>query len=244
MYPEISHCWGPLSIQSYGVMILMGVITFSWLFLHDPRRIHVISTKQYFDLLSLAILAALVGGRVLSVVTQSEPVVSWSQMIAPWEAGFSVLGSIIAVLIVVSLYVRFYHLPIFSLLDIAAIYAPLLQAIARIGCFLAGCCAGIGSHHFWSINGLHPTQLYSSVLLLIIFTFMYLFIRPHVRICGVPIALYVILVSAERFVVDFWRGDREFLSSFSILSITQLVALFLFVVSSMLLSTLIYHCRK
>src|SRR5947207_5888176 len=116
MYPELIHCWGPISIQSYGVMILIGVITFSYLFLNDPRRARLISTKQYFDLLSLSIIAALVGGRLLSIITQLPDALSWSQIMAPWEGGFSVLGSTIGVLIIIPLYLRMHHRAVLPLL--------------------------------------------------------------------------------------------------------------------------------
>lgn len=119
--------------------------------------------------------------------------------------------------------------------DLLAIYAPLAQSIARIGCFVAGCCYGAPSTLAWAVQPagapfcmrLHPTQLYSSISLLLIFLFMR-FVAT--QLCSKPgqlVTLYLILASMERFTVDFWRGDRVFFkyAPLSILSVHQWIAL-------------------
>jgi len=51
---------------------------------------------------------------------------------------------------------------------------------------------------------IHPTQLYSSAILFMIFLFMY-FIGQHIfKKTGQLFAAYLILAAVERFVTDFW----------------------------------------
>jgi len=245
MFPEIVHLWGPFSIRGYGLMILMGLALFSWLLLHDARRPRLITQEQYFQALFYAIIAALVGGRVLSILTRLPESLNWHEIIIPWEGGFSVLGSTLAVLIIIPWYLSAHCLAVVSLMDLGATYGPLLQAVARLGCLLAGCCFGSPTTAWYSISftdsyaycplniALHPTQLYSAGLLFLLFLFMYCIVRPAHFKRGVASCLYIMGMSAERFFIDFFRGDRElFPEFFTWFSYNQLIALFLFVISS------------
>ena len=233
MHRELFHLYGPFAINSFGLMIIIGIIIFSILILHDPKRAKLITTDQYFNVLSLAIVSALIGGRALYLLGNWQSLESFWQIFAFWEGGFSLLGGIIAFLIVMPLYFKKYHLNTIALLDLGAIYAPLLQAISRFGCFFAGCCFGIATQlPFGVINQacptpVHPTQIYSAGLLFIIFCAMYFWLQKQFKHPGQLTCLYLILMSLERFIIDFWRGDREF-SSIPFLqtfSIPQLVAL-------------------
>ena len=59
-------------------------------------------------------------------------------------------------------------------------------------------------------------------------------ISVRVKKPGQLVLLYLILESIERFVVDFWRGDREFFTSdgfWGIFSVHQYIALGLCVVA-------------
>jgi phosphatidylglycerol:prolipoprotein diacylglycerol transferase len=96
---------------------------------------------------------------------------------------------------------------------------------------MAGCCYGCQSTVCWAVPHeqvfVHPTQLYSSIILFIVFIMM-LLARPLLKNPGQLVMLYLILESGERFIVDFWRGDREFIASsgfWGILSVHQFIAL-------------------
>ncbi len=238
MHRELVHLYGPLAINSFGLFIIIGLVVFSALILSDPKRTRLISTDQYFNTLSLAILAALIGGRSLFVLSHWKQIKPWWNIFAFWLGGFSLLGAVIALLLVMPLYLKKRKIKIVELLDLAAIYAPLLQAISRIGCFFAGCCFGLPtSLPFGVINNecgipefaykpLHPTQLYSAFGLLAIFLLLYFVLQYYFKKPGQLICAYLFLMSLERFFVDLWRADREFLSTSGLqfLSVPQLVA--------------------
>ncbi len=238
MHSEVLHICGPISIQWYGLMIFLGIIIFSWAFLKDPQRKKLISTDTFFDLIGLSIVVALLGGRLLFLLTNHEGIQSMYDCIAVWDGGFSLLGSILGLLIVIPWYLRKKGIAVFKLLDLIAIYVPLLQSISRIGCFMAGCCYGCQTCVPWAIERecslVHPTQLYSALLLFIIFIIMRYIAQGFLKKPGQLIMLYLTLESAERFFVDFLRGDREFFTDvgfWSVLSIHQTIALVLCVIA-------------
>jgi phosphatidylglycerol:prolipoprotein diacylglycerol transferase len=122
-------------------------------------------------------------------------------------------------------------LPLF---DLVAVYAPLFQSIARLGCLMAGCCYGCPTTMSWaiSIDGMyvHPTQLYSSILLFGIFIILYTFKYQWARRPGLLITRYLMLASAERFIIEFWRSNPQIIGIWFLhyLSIQQWIALALF----------------
>ncbi len=239
MHRELVHLYGPLAINSFGLFIIIGLVIFSALLLADSKRPALISTDQYFNALSLAIVTGLIGGRLLFVTTHWNTIDQWWKIFAFWHGGFSLLGAVVALVVVMPIYFKKRNIQIVGLLDLVALYAPLLQSISRLGCFFAGCCFGAPTTlPFGVINNecgiqelnnipLHPTQLYSALALLIIFLLQYFALQYYFKKPGQLFFSYLFLMSMERFIVDFWRADREFLtiSGFEFLSIPQAVAI-------------------
>lgn len=228
---QLFSLYGPLAIQSFGLFIVIGIIIFTYLFLRDPRREKLITTEQYYNLLSWSLVAGFVGGRLLYAITNWATIPSWMHLFAFWEGGYSLLGGIILLIALVPYYLKKHRIPPMPLIDLVCVYAPLLQAISRIGCFFAGCCYGLPTTISWGLAvadsciKLHPTQLYSAGLLFAIFLILYFFGHCLFKITGQITCTYLILMSIERFVVDFWRGDREFSFISDLLSVSQIIAL-------------------
>jgi len=238
MYRELVHIWGPFSINTFGLFIAIGLIIFSWLVLRDPRRKPLVTTEQFLNIFTVGFIAAIAGGRLLYCITAWQTLNSFADIFAIWSGGFSVLGALLGILAVIPWYLQTKNIPILPFLDLVATYIPLAQSIARWGCFFAGCCYGLPTSSPFGmvcpeplderLHGLtlHPTQLYSSVLLLAIFVLLYFFIRPRVTKPGQLTCAYLMLMSMERFMVDFWRADREFITLSPTFSVAQLIALF------------------
>lgn len=256
MHRQLLHIYGPLAIHSFGLFIVIGLIIFSALFLSDPKRAKLISTQAYFNGLSLAIIAGLVGGRLLFVLSHPEALDHWWHIFAFWMGGFSLLGGVIALLVAIPLYLKKHAIEIVPLLDLTAVYAPLLQAISRIGCFFAGCCFGKPTSGAFGVYNtqcgiaslsnrlLHPTQLYSAGALLIIFLIMYFVLEPLCKKKGQLACAYLLLMSLERFTVDFWRADRDLIPGFSNLSIPQVVAIAIALLASVGLIIIAVSVKK
>jgi phosphatidylglycerol:prolipoprotein diacylglycerol transferase len=242
--PELIHIYGPLGIQSYGLFIALAIILTIAAIRRDKRFAQLHLEPVYLNITVVSIIAACIGGRLLDILSDSVSYAHWYDALALWNGGFSALGAILGVICITPFYLRKIHVPILPTCDLVAIYIPLLQAIARLGCFAAGCCYGTPTHNFLSVIytnaesfaphgiAIHPTQLYSSVLLLSIFLFIYFVGQKLFKKPGQLFALYLMLVSLERFVVDFWRANRIMINNF--LSFHQLMALIIFTIAFIL----------
>jgi len=248
MYPVILHIYGPIAIQSYGLCILIGLAIFFY-FCHKRVVERKLATSdQIYSIVGICIAAALVGGKIVHIISEWKDYEHWYDCFAIWDGGFSILGSMIAVFLYVPYYLYTHGIPIISLFDTAALYVALLHAFGRIGCFCAGCCHGTITQSILSITythpesrallgaPLHPTQLYSSLIFFGIFIILR-FIAP--RWCTHPgqmALLYLILASCERFLLDFIRYDRTmigFLSFHQWLAVSiAIIALVGFIYSS------------
>lgn len=139
------------------------------------------------------------------------------------SAGVYQTGLLVALLVAI-LYIRHHKLPWLDTLDVFAPAVAIGHAIGRLGCFAAGCCYGRPTHVPWAITfrnpqandltgvplgiPLHPTQLYDSFAEAIIFGFLLWRIRrPHRA--GEIIGLYMVLYSAARFVIEFFRVHEQ-----------------------------------
>ncbi len=244
---ELLHIWGPFAIHSYGLFIALGIFAFTWLIKKHKQFTQLKLQNKFIEILMIGIISGLVGGRLLSIIIEPETFNGLLEMVAFWQGGFSVLGSLLGVLAVVPWYLKKINVPILPLFDLAAIYAPLLQSIARLGCFFAGCCHGITAKLLpWAIIytdpqtiaplhvPLHPTQLYSSATLLGIFILMYFVIQHKFKKPGQLLMIYLMLASTERFIIDFWRADRVIVGN--MFSFTQLIALGIVFSSAVFLS--------
>lgn len=233
MWHTILPIYGPLAIQGYGLMIAIGLLIFIHLLQKDYRFTRLKLAPHLTTILLTSILVGLIGGRILFFIIHPHHYENFFGFLAFFRGGFSILGCIIALLITLPLYLRYLRIPIIPFLDLIALYAPLLQSISRIGCFLAGCCYGIPTTAAWGITYtasdsmaplhvcLHPTQLYSSIGLLLIFVLLYFILQHRFKKPGQLLCFYILLVGLERYVVEFWRGDRMTPGS---LSVNQYIA--------------------
>lgn len=256
MCPRIFHIYGPLWVNGYGLMIALGFLFFTCLAYRDPWRKGLISAETFLNVLSIGFISAVAGGRFLfAIFSYAEFDHVW-EVFYPWVGGFSLFGSVIFVLLALPLYLRMKQVPLLPFFDLLGLYAPLLVAVSRIGCFLAGCCHGVPCHHgfccpvtFLSKYSLaplgvplYPTQLFASGVSLLIFVILFFVARTRVLFPGMIILLYLMFASVSRFTIDFWRGDRGPL--FYGLSSSQLVVLGLFTIAIMLFGIMLVGRNK
>lgn len=239
MIPVIFRISDSIAIQSYGLAIAIGLIIFIYLTYNNPLRKKLVDKDNFLNLIFYSIIAGIAGGRILAVINSLNSY-NFLDIFKIYNGGFSILGSIIGVSIFIFSFLKIKKID-FKLLDLLCVYAPLLQCISRMGCLLSGCCYGKITNLPWAIKYLnsecsapvglylHPTQIYSSLILLSFFILFKAKYKSWIETPGKFFSFYLILSALERFSVDFLRGDREFLNSkiliFKILSITQIIAL-------------------
>lgn len=233
------NIYGPFAIHSFGLMLTIGLGVFMALAIRHSRRKQLMSAQTFSDITLIGVFAALIGGRLLAVLTNDDlSKATFLDIVNVWDGGLSLLGSVIGVLLGVGTYLSYKNIPVLPFFDLVAIHTPILQAIARLGCFFAGCCHGSGTNLPWGVMyheqdslaplgiPLHPSQLYSASILALIFCLMY-YLGKKTTYPGQLLGAYLVLISIERFITDFFRGDREFFSihTLNFLSIHQWIGL-------------------
>ena len=229
MYPVICQI-GPVHVYSYGVMMAVAVIICSLLLSKDAPRAGL-KPDQIFDFMFWVVLGGIIGARIFFILLNLSYFLSNpSEIFKVYHGGLAWQGGLMAGIVVSWLYIRRKGWALLPTLDFLAPYIALGQAIGRIGCFLNGCC--YGREVAWGIYSpaqdatLHPTQLYDSIGLLIIFFILRRYGWVSQK-AGQVFTAYLLLASAQRFVIEFFRADHGIL--WVGLSIFQVISLLVFV---------------
>lgn len=229
MYPVICTI-GPFNIYSYGLMLVIALGVASFLAARRAARDGV-AAETVFNFSFIVFISGTLGARLFYVFENT-----WYYFRHPleifmlqkgglsWYGGF-ILGSIAALA-----YLKKIKADTPAFLDLIIPFVALGQSLGRIGCLLNGCCYGkpsIFGLYLPSMNAvLIPTQLYSSLALLVIFITLRL--RQDSRHKkGEIFFMYLLLYSIKRFFIEFWRADNEIF--FSGLTLFQLLSILIFI---------------
>jgi phosphatidylglycerol:prolipoprotein diacylglycerol transferase len=231
MYPEICKI-GPLTIYSYGLILVLAFGVSSLLAVQEAKR-RGFEGEVIFNFVFAVFIAGILGARLFYVIENLNyylknplEIIFLQRGGLSWFGGF-ILGAAYGVL-----YLKMRNLSVYKTLDLISPFLALGQAIGRIGCFANGCCFGKASSFgiYFPVyrETLIPTQIYSSLALLLIFVFLRLKQeRPHRG--GEVIFTYVFLYSLKRFFIEFWRSDNPIV--FSGLTLFQLISIVFFLIS-------------
>ena len=208
---------GPFTVHGYGLMITIGVL--AALFIAEARaKKRDINADVLYPLTLVCVGFGFAGAKVLFCI------VEWRQFFKnPWQLltgnGFVVYGGIIGGV----------------LADIVLPSVAVAQGFGRIGYFLAGCCYGRETNSFFGIAFTHsdyapngvkllPTQLFSAAGMFLIAGFLFWYAKKE-RKKGQVGALYLILYSIGRFIIEFFRDDYR--GAVGFLSTSQFISLFI-----------------
>ena len=213
-------------------MLALAVLVCTYLLSRDAKRCGM-SKDTAYDLVFWCMLWGIIGARIFYIF------IVWSyysnnllEMFMLQKGGLSWQGGFLGGALAGVWFVRRKKLSLKPLLDLVAPYIALGQSIGRIGCFLNGCCYGkpVSWGIYFPTHGerLHPTQLYETAGLFIIFLILKLqrpvpFKGTGLQRSGSIFVLYLVLAGLERFVVEFFRADHDIL--WLGLSLAQFVAL-------------------
>ncbi|OGB83757.1 hypothetical protein A3F66_04735 [candidate division TM6 bacterium RIFCSPHIGHO2_12_FULL_32_22] len=255
MIPYLFQIYGPLYANCYGLAILLGIIVLILLSSRDKKLKKLVTHDQLINIIIIGTIVGIIGGMILWGIVNYHTLENWTELFEFWNGGLSILGVIIAISIFIPIYLKYKKIPVIKFLDRITVYTALTQSIARIGCFCAGCCYGIKTNTIFGVTythpdsgaplylKIHPAQLYSSILLLLIFLLIYFVLQKYFKKPGQIFTSYLFLISLERFITDFIRADREFstLKEINFLSINQWIALIIILISTLLF---IHYSRK
>jgi phosphatidylglycerol:prolipoprotein diacylglycerol transferase len=236
MHPIILKL-GPLTIYSYGLMLVLAFSIATLLVSLQGKR-EGLSLEFFLNLSFIILVSGVLGARILYIILNVKFYLNNPMQIIMLNRGGLVwFGGFIAGSSSCIVYLKYKGLDVYKICDLVIPYVALGQAIGRIGCFLNGCCYGKENLRFGLYFPIHdatliPTQLYSSLALLVIYIILRISqAQAHRR--GVIFYLYIFLYSLWRFFIEFFRGDsRLFISN---LSIFQIISVALFILSVVML---------
>lgn len=258
MHPDIIDI-GPITIHSYGVMLALAFVAGVW-YIRSRSAAERIELESLLNVSYFLIIGGVIGARLAFVALH------WNDfqdnllsIFNPFQSGqfgisgLNLYGGVIAGIGGALFYMYKKRLPLLAVFDVFAPTLGLGIAIARIGCFLNGCCFGTPTGLPWGMTfpagsipeffygpaPLHPTQLYSSLYGLVLFLILgYLLKRK--RFDGQVLAVLFILESVFRFSIEPFRyyESAMTLSMFGLeATYNQLVAVSLFIVGILLYIT-------
>ncbi len=210
MHPVICKIGG-LSIYSYGLAVALGFLTGLALAGIKARK-EGIDSDIAFNFLFVVFVSGIVGARIFYVLGHfSDYSYNPIEIIMLQHGGMSWFGGLTFGSLAGFLYLKAKKQSIYRILDLVVPFVALAQSIGRIGCFLNGCCFGrpsiFGIYFPVHEDILIPTQLYSSLGLLVIFILLrFLQDRPHKQ--GQIFFAYLFLYSLKRFFIEFLRADN------------------------------------
>lgn len=233
MYPSILKL-GPITLHSYGLMIALGFITILYFMQRDARRVGV-DPNAIADTAFWTLILGVASTRLTHIIMFPQHY-SWSDplgWINVTNGGLVFQGAIPTAMIFIYWSMRRRNISFLAVADIVLPYVPIAQAFGRMGCFLKGCCHGARADELpWAISfpkgspayynhqqnyanfpadaqwsyPVHPTQIYS-ILLLLCITALLLYFRKHRSFIGMCLPLYFVFYAIKRFIVEMYRGD-------------------------------------
>jgi phosphatidylglycerol:prolipoprotein diacylglycerol transferase len=221
MFPELFRIHG-FPINTYGVFLALAFLCAILIAVRLAARDGLPKEKVY-DLSLWMLLASLIGSKVLMFFTEPEYRDHPLQLISLdfLRSGGVFYGGLLGAVLTGYFLMRHYKLPWWKTADACAPGIAVGNFFGRLGCFSAGCCWGKPTTLPWGVKftelgheitgvpvdvPLHPTQLYESFSMLIVFFFL-LWLHKHKRFSGQVILLYALLYSIIRFLIEFLRDD-------------------------------------
>lgn len=224
---------GPLEIPTYflviSIVVSLGII---WS-VRRSTQLHVSQTTT-LNLDLTIMIGGFLGARLMHVFYEN-PAYYLQYPYAVfyiWQGGFVYYGGAMAAAFAAWLYCKKKKI---AFLPWADFYAPIMSfgyGFGRLGCLLNGCCYG----RICDIDGSrYPTQLMAFCFEMLILTTLLLIEKKRLfKVPGQLFALWIMLHSVSRMVMEFYRDDDRGASLFNI-SISSWISLFLWATGSLLL---------
>ncbi len=245
MHPVICQI-GTLTIYSYGLLLCIGVLLGAKLASTQAQK-QGIEKTAIVNTVFIAAFSGVAGARLFYVIENTGYYLKYPLEIFMLQyGGLSWFGGLAAALACSAVYLKKKKVLVIRAFDLLAPFAALAQSIGRIGCLLNGCCYGRESAYWGIYFKVHdafliPTQVYSSLLLLIIFVALRL-IQDRNLPRGSVFLAYLLLYSCGRFLIEFLRADNPRIL-FG-LSLFQFISIALFFLSLFFLSRIFCNKRQ
>ncbi len=247
---------GPLKIFSYGFMLAISF----WIGIVLAARRAAkrgIDPNHVYDMSIVLILAAVIGSRMLYILTHRADYRSFIDIVALWQGGATFYGGFILAAAGAAVYIRRKKLSFLAVADACAPSVALGFFFTRIGCFLSGCCFGHPTESIFGVVfpphspagyycaglAVHPTQLYDSLYGLVTAAVLLLIDRKR-PFTGFTFGVLCVLYGAGRFTIDFFRYYEESAIVGKVLTVSQILSIALVAAGVLILGVLSARAGK
>ncbi|MBT3648148.1 MAG: prolipoprotein diacylglyceryl transferase [Flavobacteriales bacterium] len=253
MHPKLIEL-GNFTIFSYGFFLVVAAVLGYFFLSTQARREYNIDSDKISSLLIWIVAASFVGGKVFFYLENPSQYLDHpARLYTDIGNGFVFYGSLIFSIPITIWFVLRNGWPVWGMLDLIGMTIPIIHTVGRLGCLMVGCCHGVPTDSILGITfsdplcqaeplntPLHPTQIYSMVMLLAIFLFLF-WKKNRKAFDGQIFLLYVILYSFGRSIIEIFRGDetRGYVID-GILSHSQFISL---VLISVVVALYVYRYR-
>lgn len=211
---------GNFSVYSWGFMVAIAFLSTYILSIRKAKKENL-NEDQITIMFIIAVITGFVGARILYSLENG-----FENFFYIWSGGLTWYGGFILAAISIFLYAKKNKISM-RYLEIATLYLPLGHAIARIGCFLNWDDYGIATGLPWGIkvpNDVvrHPTQIYSSIINLIIFFILTRIDKKKGKNKSIKktkkvelptlFVIYLFLYSIARFLLGFLRESERYIN--------------------------------
>jgi phosphatidylglycerol:prolipoprotein diacylglycerol transferase len=217
MHP-VAFQLGPFTVHWYGVLVALGFLAGLWT-AGCRAPLSGIASEKILDIGPWLIVGAIVGARVLYVIS------FWDEEFARapithvfmiQKGGLVYYGGLIGSSLAYIIYAVVRKLPFWRVADILAPSVALGYVFGRLGCLMNGCCYGKVCKLPWAVHfpethsthgqAVHPTQIYDSLLNLLLYAALAWLYRRK-KFDGQVFGFYLVGFAITRSTVEFFRGD-------------------------------------
>ena len=179
-----------------------------------------------FDFLCCVVytmIGALIVAKLLFVLVSLREIIQLKlNIIEVIKGGFVFYGGLLGGALGIWIYAKQFRTPVRGYVDIFAAVLPLGHACGRVGCFFAGCCYGMEYDGCCSVVyktsttlltplgvPLLPIQLIEAACLVVLFVVLMLLLCKAKVKEGNLALIYALSYAVLRFILEFFRGDKE-----------------------------------
>jgi phosphatidylglycerol---prolipoprotein diacylglyceryl transferase len=246
-FPQIDPVFlsiGPLQFRWYGLMYVLAFVATYLIIRSETRRKQLsLTSDEVADLVFFGAMGVVLGGRLGYILFYNlgfyleHPL----RVFAVWEGGMSFHGGFLGVICAVAIFARRKQIPFFTLIDMAALCAPVGLGLGRLGNFINAELYGRQTDVPWGIifpggGGVprHPSQLYEAFLEGLVLFFIVRAASRRSPVTGVAGWTFVAGYGLFRFIVEFFRQPDAQIGTFlgGIFSMGQLLSLPMFLLGS------------
>ena len=218
-----------ITVYWYGIIIALGIVLAFTYFLWRATKFEHIREDDCYNLALFTVPIAIIGARILYVITNPEKYDSLLDAISIWNGGIAIYGAIIFGAITILVFSKVKKIMVFRLLDAVSPAVMIGQILGRWGNFFNGEAYGWsegiaklpwrmqleGAYRTEIINGIktkvsvdfvHPTFLYESLWNLLGFVIIN-FLYKKKKFSGQVFLMYVTWYGLGRGFIELLRTD-------------------------------------